>query len=300
VNERPAAALVRPAAPLRPRPSYCPKVSPVCCVPGLISMAVRALLVGGASAAAAATLMILQSRKKKPSFTLGYWDIRGLAAPARMMLVYAGAEFEDKMFELKQKEEGNGWDAEEWFDECRPALRQKNAFINLPYLIDEGTGLVVTQSTAIYQYLGRKLELMGSSEAEEAAAEQTLAQAFDLRNELVRIVYPFSGTTPEKFPGALTKHMKSISSSHYDKFSRFLGDKPFFAGQSPTAGDFHVWEMLDQHELMATQFGKSSPLEEYPALRAFHKRMRQLPRLAPYFESEAARLPCNNRMANFK
>lgn len=260
----------------------------------------RALVVGGASAAAAATLVLLRSWRRRPSWTLGYWDIRGLAAPARMMLVYAGADFIDKTFELKPKEDGSGWDAAAWFEECRPPLRLQNAYINLPYVIDHSTGLVVAQSTAVYQYLGRKLGLLGSTEMEIAASEMTLAQAFDLRNELVRIVYPFSGTTPDKFPAALAKHLRAISSSHYDKLDRFLGEKPFFAGGRPTAGDFHVWEMLDQHELMAANASLPSPLSEFPALRAFHERFRSLPRLAPYFESEAARLPCNNRMANFQ
>jgi len=267
-------------------------------------MSSRAMLVGGMSAAAAAALVFIRGRRsgfrQGPAFTIGYWDIRGLAAPARMMLVYAGCDFEDRTFELKEKP-GGGWDAAAWFEECRPALREQNPFINLPYLVDHSNGLLVAQSTAVYQYLGRNLGLMGSTEAEWAASEQTLAQAFDLRNELVRIVYPFSGCTAEKFPTMLAKHLRAISSSHYDKFSKFLGDKPFFAGDSPTAGDFHVWEMLDQHELMAAQATPpfESPLSNHPTLRAFYERFRSLPRLAPYFASEAAQLPCNNRMANF-
>jgi hypothetical protein len=33
---------------------------------------------------------------------------------------------------------------------------------------------------------------MGETEAEVAATEQTLAQAFDLRNDLIDLVYPFA------------------------------------------------------------------------------------------------------------
>jgi len=55
-----------------------------------------------------------------------------------------------------------------------------------------------------------------------------------------------------------------------------------------------------QHEMMAARAGYPSPLSNFTALRAFYKRFRALPQLEAYFASDAARLPCNNRMANFK
>ena len=244
---------------------------------------------------------LCRSRSPAGTFTLGYWDIRGLAAPARMMLAYRGAAFEDRTYSL-QPQEGGGWGAPAWFDTDRPPLRERNAFINLPYLVDHESGIVVSQSTALYQFLGRKLGLMGENEAERAATEQTLAQvpppttalpakaskpggvreeervvapsgepaprpcraqtqqaraqqaraqqpprrcaplpyqAFDLRNECVRVVYPFAGTSAERFSAALAKHLRAVAapSAAYDRFSRFLGDKPFFAGAlSSSAG----------------------------------------------------------------
>jgi len=205
------------------------------------------------------------------------------------------------MYSLQLQEDG-GWGAPAWFDTDRPPLRERNAFINLPYLVDHESGIVVSQSTALYQFLGRKLGLMGENEAERVATEQTLAQAFDLRNECVRVVYPFAGTSAERFSAALAKHLRAVAapSAAYDRFSRFLGAKQFFAGSRPTAGDFHIWEMLDQHELMASSAGLPSPLEAHPTLRAFHARLRALPQLQLYFDSEAAHLPCNNRMAHFR
>ena len=54
-------------------------------------------------------------------------------------------------------------------------------------------GALVTQSTAMYNFLGRRLGLMGSNEAELQRVDQTLAQAFDLRNDTMALVYPFKG-----------------------------------------------------------------------------------------------------------
>ena len=44
---------------------------------------------------------------------IGYWKIRGLAAPLRMIMVYLGKDFDDVMYEL-QGSPGN-WDGTAWF-----------------------------------------------------------------------------------------------------------------------------------------------------------------------------------------
>ena len=36
--------------------------------------------------------------RRHPKLTTGYWGIRGLAAPLRMMAAYAGAKVEDKKY----------------------------------------------------------------------------------------------------------------------------------------------------------------------------------------------------------
>ena len=78
------------------------------------------------------------------------------------------------------------------------------------------------------------------------------------------------------------------------------GEKAWFAGSSLTAGDFHVFEMIDQHELMCSRAGVSSPLLGFPPLQSFYSRFKALPQLQAYFASPAYQLPLNNKMANFK
>ena len=48
---------------------------------------------------------------------MGYWDIRGLGAPIRMLLVYSGVEHE--LVFHKEAEESS------WFDEKKPLLQKK-------------------------------------------------------------------------------------------------------------------------------------------------------------------------------
>lgn len=66
----------------------------------------------------------------------------------------------------------------------------------------------------------------------------------------------------------------------------------------PTTPDFHLFEMLDQHEMLVKEFKMPSLLFENQArkrLAHFYARFRTLPQLEEYFDSPAYRLPCNNK-----
>ena len=41
--------------------------------------------------------------------------------------------------------------------------------------------------------------------------------------------------------------------SKLEAFSKFLGDRPFFAGDSVTHPDFHMYEMLWSHNKLAPE-----------------------------------------------
>ena len=63
------------------------------------------------------------------------------------------------------------------------------------------------------------------------------------------------------------------------------------------AADFHVFEMLDQHEGWASTVGKESPLKEYPLLTQFYNRVLELDGLKSYFASDMANLTYNSPVA---
>ena len=71
----------------------------------------------------------------------------------------------------------------------------------------------------------------------------------------------------------------------------------FTAGETLTAGDFHLWEMLDQHEMLAADYGLPSPLAAYPKLAAMYAAVRAEPKLQGYFAGPLYALPVNNTMA---
>ena len=65
---------------------------------------------------------------------VGYWGIRGLAAPLRMMVLFHGGyKLQCENYDLLDKPEG-GFDASAWFSK-KPELKEKHPLINLPYII---------------------------------------------------------------------------------------------------------------------------------------------------------------------
>lgn len=218
---------------------------------------------------------------------VGYWKIRGLAAPLRMVCAYAGCEFESVEYEAKSDGKG-GWDLSEWFS-VKPGLQERNAMMNLPYV--EDGDILITQSNACLKYLGRKLNMLGDGPAEACATDQLMDQIMDLRNAAVGVFY-----------GGWEKadaHVDKAVAGHYKKLEGFMTQqgKAFLASDAPTVADFHLWEMMDQHERLANKMGKPSPLADFAGLRRIYEALRGDPKLAGYFSSAMFALPVNNKMA---
>ena len=220
---------------------------------------------------------------------VGYWAIRGLAAPLRMICVYAGAEFESNQYEVINGDRG------QWFSK-KPALKEKNAFMNLPYVKDGDN--IVTQSNACLSYLGRKFKLNGDNDQELTKVEQAICQAFDLRNDAVRLFY----SPKEAFAANIDGFLQNSVNAHYEKFNLWLEQQgtKFLVKNEPTVPDFHLAELIDQIETLATRENKTSPLEAFPKLKAYFHDFQNLPQIQKYLASDFHKLPINNPSASFR
>ena len=226
---------------------------------------------------------------------VGYWDIRGLGAPLRMMCEYAGVEYKPVNYTVSPKE-GGGWDTSDWFNK-KPALKEKNALMNLPYIVDGDT--VVTQSNACLTYLGRKFKLNGETEHEQTKMEQCLCEIFDLRNNIVRMAY---GSADQFTTENVKIFFSTCVGTSYGKLEAWLNQHGtvFLASDKPTTADFHLFELIDQMEILARKQNLPSPMTDFPKLQEFYKKFAAIPAIAKYLESDLAKLPMNNKMATFK
>jgi len=256
---------------------------------------------------------------------VSYWNIRGLGAPLRMMMMYSGTPFKSESYQVTEKAEG-GLEFSSWFDK-KPALKEKNPLINLPYIIDGD--VIVTQSNACLSYLGRKTGMMGDNAGEEAQCEQVanilcdvfqmmmfhdqirpllmksfikfqqlLCECMDIRNKVVGVAY--GGC--DDLSAWLAKEPKAS----LDKLDLWLTGKygadatsvPFFVGSKACAADFHIWEMCAQLTLMFKMHaGGVDPLTAFPSLSKFHRDFAALPNNEKYLSSKLAKIPMNNLMA---
>lgn len=208
----------------------------------------------------------------------------------RMMLEYAGAEYEDTVYTDPQK----------WFKEKKPELLKKNALANLPYL-EMPDGVVVSESNACYTYLQFTLGLTPEDPAAKIKCQELLSLCMCTRNDMTNRCYPFNGMCADRasFDASMTKLLGSKPFAKYEA-TLAASATPFFCGDAPSACDFHIWEMLDQYTKVATELRAPLPLDEHPLCKAFYQRVKELPSLQAYFKSDAYALGCNANIALWK
>jgi len=214
---------------------------------------------------------------------LGYWDIRGLAQPIRLLLAYTETPFEDKLYSCGPPPD---WDRSSWTNE---KFTLGLDFPNLPYYIDGD--LKITQSLAILRHVARKVNLMGETEPERVRVDMLEQQLSDNNRAFVMMNYAFGGGEFETLKQDYLKTMPSV----LEALSKFLGDRQFFAGAKLTYVDFLAYEFIDKLIL----FDKSI-VSKYSNLIAFHARMEALPTLAKYMKSSKfIKWPLNGDMAKW-
>jgi len=210
--------------------------------------------------------------------TLGYWNIRGLAHPIRFLLTYCGTEFEDKRYPLGPAPD---FDRSEWINEKQTLGLD---FPNLPYYLDGDVKL--TQSVAILRYIARKNKLDGQTDEEKLRVDLAEQQITDMVIGLARLSYDPNWETLK------VDYLKNLPNS-LELFSKFLGERPFLAGESVTYVDFMAFEMLNKINFLAPE-----ELAKEDNLKKYMERVESLPQIANYLKS-APKMPFNGPMAKW-
>jgi len=236
-----------------------------------------------------------------PRFTIGYWSIRGLGAPLRMMLCAARVNHTVVLYDIVEDcdtdESAAAWRSD-YFDKAKPMLKEKYKapLLNLPFVVDHDANRIVSQSNACFSYLGRHCNMMGQNEREQSECEELLCEIYDLRNIMVQFSYSKSNVTANgddetKDHDAIVKAAQTKDATHaldrarmgsLKKLEHWLDHHQSYSSSTVTpshrchlvggvfsAPDFHLFEMLDQFDGLARYYDLGDALEGYPFLRQF-------------------------------
>ena len=140
-------------------------------------------------------------------------------------------------------------------------------FPNLPYIVHGD--FKMSEHIPIHNYLAEKFNpaLLGTSPQQRAKVAMLSAPLKDLKMGITMPCY-MSGEKDECL-AAMEKHLPGIYAC--------LGDNKFLVGEQPTWIDFYFYETVD-----FAKFLNPDLYTQYPALEAFHQRVRELPRLKQY------------------
>jgi len=255
--------------------------------------------------------------KQISEITVAYWSTKGLGAPLRQMVLYAGVPLKCVFYKTTAVKihEGLSVNGSHW-TEAKPALQELNPLINLPYIeVDEEDRRVVfTQSIACMAIIGRKLGMMGFNEMENGQCEQLLCEIMDVRNKMVEFAYTHH-ENQKQVAGELFDATMVASKGSFKKLENWLESKRasstnrYLVGSEATAADFALFEMLDQYAEMIHFFElvpcKNKKPEEIlescdkSNLANLYEHFRNSPKMERYFQSLLSDLPFNNKSASF-
>ena len=159
--------------------------------------------------------MAEDDESKRPR--LGYWNMRCIGEPIRLLLTYAGVTFEDvrcvRAPRSRQNVQHESLPAlhesrapRNRYDVGPPPLYDKSSWYgvkndlglsipNLPYYIDPHTGTRLTQTHAILRFLGERHGLAGETEQQRALAQMAQEAMRDMMYDFFDVTYCSMGDT---------------------------------------------------------------------------------------------------------
>nr|SZF06491.1 Group 8 mite allergen-like protein (mu class glutathione transferase) [Psoroptes ovis] len=198
--------------------------------------------------------------------TVGYWDIRGLGQPIRLMLTYAGQDFHDKRYNIGP---APTFDRSEWLNE---KFNLGLDFPNLPYYIDGD--LKMTQTLAILRYLGHKHNMEGKTEHERVRVAMLEQQTHDMFWQFARMCYD---ENMEKLRADLMAKLPET----FKLLSKFMGDHHFVAGTYVTYVDFFFYEYLLRIKVLMPEI-----FNQFDNLKQYVERFESLLRVSEYIKQQ--------------
>ncbi|CAG5129350.1 unnamed protein product [Candidula unifasciata] len=189
---------------------------------------------------------------------VNYFDLTGRAEIIRLVLVYAGKEFED-----------NRISRDKW-----PEIKPKSPFGQLPFV--EIDGKVYGQSLALANFFAREFNLYGRSNLDSLKIDQVAQLNEDFFQEVVKVFT----ADPEKKAEVEKKLQEEAAPKFWGFYERLLKENNgrYFVDDEVTLADLIVYDAI-------TGFIGSftGPLpDRYPLLKALVEKIGSNQRIAAY------------------
>lgn len=207
-----------------------------------------------------------------PKVTLGYWPVRGLGEPIRLLLNYLEIPYELKEYSSEQ----------EWHEK---KFDKSLNFPNLPYLIDGNK--TVTESEAILAYLcvkAGKPELVGKIE-DRAEFIQLKGVFQDVLSQVGRNLYACKST--DELKERVDKYLSTSGTLKLKELEEFLGKREWVLGYF-TYLDIIFAEFIERYSDLDKEVG-TKIFVDYPNIRALANRVFELPTIKAYRQSDKFR-----------
>jgi glutathione S-transferase len=213
---------------------------------------------------------------------LGYWKIRGLGAPIRMLLHYCQVPFEEIRYEMGDPP---GLSPTHWTEQKHNLGLE---FPNLPYLIDDRGRWVQTLVIMRYVALRYGVEVGEDLGHGDPYVDMMAHVAMDLRNAFVRCCYGSRNSDD------VQREVKQAIAPQLAAWNKLLATgRPYCAGDRLSFADFFLAEHFDQIRLVLP-----GECTEHRALHAYTNRFFALERNQAFVESPLyIKWPVNNKSA---
>ena len=200
---------------------------------------------------------------------LGYWNIKGRGEIIRILLAYFNLEY--KEFNPTSREEAQAAFAKYHF-----------AFPNLPYLVDGDVH--ITESSAIPVYLAHKAgraDFFGKAGLDHVHHQEVIGVLHDLAEVLQQ-------TVTREDNADFFKGKKEFLERKFADISKLLGDKEYLLG-SPTFADFVLFALVGLQNKIVAALKIDSVTGKYANLLTHAQRLKELPGVKEYINSDAAK-----------
>jgi len=197
---------------------------------------------------------------------LSYFNARGRAETARLILAHAGVRYIDQRLTTEQF----------------ASVKSRLPYGQLPSLKYEGE--VICTSLAIARFLASQFGLVGDNNLQAAQADEIVDCVNDIVNKGSKARFE---TNEEKKIELMKELISELIPSTLGRLESRLKERggQFFAGNKLTWADLHVFAFLDKLRLDNAEL-----LDGFPTVKNLIERVEQMPNISRWLKSRPSSL----------